>query len=287
MTVSADEETAGSCSLVRVSPEAEWARDGGQLESLIRQRTYELEREVQERQRAIEQLQRMAEELQRSNHDLEQYAYVASHDLQEPLRQVTSFAQLLSRKYAGRLDGEAREYLDFIVDGAARMQNLIRDLLAYSRVTSEEEDIKRVNVQDVLDRALRNVRVMLEENNVWVTHDPMPIVPADPLRLMQVFQNLIGNAVKFRSECRPRIHVGARREDREWLFSVADNGIGFSPEHSERIFQIFQRLHSRDKYTGTGIGLAICKRVIERHGGRIWAESSPGQGATFYFTIPE
>jgi signal transduction histidine kinase len=231
-------------------------------------------------------LQKAAEKLRQSNQELEQFAYVASHDLQEPLRMVASFTQLLAEDYQGRLDTEADEYIHFVVDGANRMQQLINDLLEYSRVRTEGQPFEITDCEEVLDQVLANLRAAIEENRAVITHDPLPAIPADEGQMVQLLQNLISNAIKFRSAETPRIHVTAKLEGGEWVFSVKDNGIGIEPQFHQRIFVIFQRLHGREEYPGTGIGLAICKRVVDRHGGRIWVESEPQKGATFYFTIP-
>jgi len=247
----------------------------------------ELEREMVERQRAEEALKEYAENLQRSNEDLERFAYVSSHDLQEPLRSIVSFSQLIDRRYRGRLDADADEYLDFIVEGGNRMQALILDLLAYSRVNTTRQAFSPTDTADVLASVERSLDARLREAGAAITHDPMPVVLADPLQLEQVFANLISNAIKFRRLDVPlRIHVGVRRADGFWEFSVSDNGIGIAPEYFDRIFVIFQRLHTKETYPGTGIGLAIVKRIVERHGGRIRVESSPGEGSTFFFTLP-
>jgi len=225
--------------------------------------------------------------LERSNKELEQFAYVASHDLQEPLRMVSSYTQLLAQRYEGQLDEKAKKYIDYAVDGAIRMQRLINDLLTYSRVGSRGNPLAPTDSHAVLGDVLRNLAAMIEENRALVTNDDLPTVRADALQLAQVFQNLIANAIKFRSEDLPRVHVSARDQGREWVFSVADNGIGIDPQYAERIFVIFQRLHTRDEYPGTGIGLAVCMRIVERHGGRIWFESELEKGSTFYFTVPK
>jgi PAS domain S-box-containing protein len=234
-----------------------------------------------------EALRRTADELTRSNQDLEQFAYVASHDLQEPLRMVAGYLELLSDRYRGQIDAKADKYIAYAVDGATRMSTLIRDLLAYSRVSTRAEEFSPTSSQEALDFALKNLRPATGESGTVVTHDPLPVVRADKTQLMQVFQNLLGNAVKFRDPGRPpRIHVGVCRQQEQWLFSVADNGVGFEQQYAEKIFAIFQRLHGRGNYPGTGIGLAICRRIVQRHGGRIWARGEPGKGATFFFTVP-
>jgi PAS domain S-box-containing protein len=231
---------------------------------------------------------RAEQELARSNAELEQFAYVASHDLQEPLRMVASYTQLLARRYGEQLDDDAREFIGFAVDGVTRMQALINDLLAFSRVGTRGARPEPTQADTVLDRVLANLSHAVEESQALVTREPLPTVTVDATQLGQVFQNLIGNALKFRNPGEPpRVHVSARRGMHEWVFSVADNGIGIAPEFAERIFVLFQRLHSRAEYPGTGIGLAICKKIVERHGGRIWPDSAPGQGTTFHFSIPD
>jgi DNA-binding LacI/PurR family transcriptional regulator/signal transduction histidine kinase len=243
---------------------------------------------LQKHRQAEEALTRQAQELARSNFDLQHFAYVASHDLQEPLRMVTSYLQLIERRYKGRLDEDADEFIGFAVDGAERMQTLINDLLQYSRVATHGKPFALTDCSAVLDHALANLKVTIEESGAVVTHDSLPTVLADDVQLTQLLQNLIGNAIKFhKPDTPPQVHVGVARKDGEWLFSVQDNGISIAPEHFERIFMIFQRLHTQEEYEGTGIGLAVCKRIVERHGGRIWVESEPGKGSTFYFTITE
>jgi PAS domain S-box-containing protein len=227
------------------------------------------------------------EELKRSNSELEQFAYVASHDLQEPLRMVASYTQLLQRRYDARLDADAREFMAYIVDGATRMKQLIEDLLAYSRVGTKGKDFKPVACETALRRALANLRAAIEESGAVVTYDALPTVDADEVQLAQLLQNLVGNALKFRSDSVPRIHVGLQDLGTEWQFDVRDNGIGIEPQYYERIFMVFQRLHNKGEYPGTGIGLAICKKVVERHGGRIWVSSQAGEGSTFHFTLPK
>jgi PAS domain S-box-containing protein len=250
------------------------------------------QQELAERTRAEENLQRSAAELARSNKELEQFAYVASHDLQEPLRMVASFVGLLKERYQGQLDADADEFIGFAVDGAQRMQRLISDLLAYSRVGTRELTLRPTDSAEALDLALDNLQVAIAESQATVTHDPLPIVLADGGQLIQLFQNLIGNALKFRGSAPPIVHVSARETfevsetSKVWEFSVRDNGIGIAAHDAERVFVIFERLHSRQEYPGTGIGLAVCKRIVERHGGRIWVASQPGQGSTFSFTLP-
>jgi PAS domain S-box-containing protein len=243
--------------------------------------------DITERKQAEEALQEYAENLRRSNEDLERFAYVSSHDLQEPLRSIVSFSQLLERRYKGQLGTDADEYIEFIVEGGTRMQTLIQDLLAFSRVNTTRQQIARTDAEDVFAEAVRTLDVSLREAEATLTHDPMPVVVADPTQLAQVFSNLISNAVKFRRPDVPlQIHVGVRRTDGSCEFSVSDNGIGIDPEYFEKIFVIFQRLHTKETYPGTGIGLAIVKRIIDRHGGTIRVESMPGEGSTFVFTLP-
>jgi light-regulated signal transduction histidine kinase (bacteriophytochrome) len=243
--------------------------------------------DVAARKAAEDQIRRALTDLERSNKELEQFAYVASHDLQEPLRMVSSYTQLLAQRYEGQLDDKAKKYIDYAVDGAVRMQRLINDLLTYSRVGTRAKPLEPTDSHSVLGEALRNLQSAIEESRAMVTNDDLPTVRADASQLAQVFQNLIANAIKFRGEFPPRIHVSARGREREWVFSVNDNGIGIDPQFKDRIFVIFQRLHTKQEYPGTGIGLALCKRIVERHGGRIWFESEPGKGSTFFLTIPK
>jgi len=244
--------------------------------------------EITERKRAEEQVKRYAENLKRSNEDLERFAYIASHDLQEPIRVMVSYAQLLARRYTGRLDPDADEYIRFIEQSGKQMQGLITDLLAYSRISSQGNEAEPTSADDVVCEAIELLQMRIEETGATiVTRDPLPIVMADPGQLRQVFQNLIGNAIKFRKPDEPpRIQITAEKHGTMWQFAVSDNGIGIEPEYLDRIFMIFQRLHGRDSYPGTGIGLTIVKRIVERHGGKIWVASEPGEGSTFYFTLP-
>ena len=225
-------------------------------------------------------------ELRRSNAELAQFAYIASHDLQEPLRMVTSFLKLLEERSQDVLDDKANTYIGFAVDGADWMQKLIDDVLAYSRVGANGSEFRLVSCEEALDRALANLRTVVGESAAVVTRGPLPAVMADDVELVELFQNLIGNAIKFRNADAPRIHVSAQSAGSEWVVSVRDNGIGLDMRHAERVFEVFQRLHPRGKYPGTGIGLAVCKKIVERHGGRIWVESEPGKGSTFRFTLP-
>jgi len=234
-----------------------------------------------------DELQETLIKLKRSNSELEQFAYVASHDLQEPLRMISSFLQLLQMRYSGQLDSDADEFINFAVEGAKRMQNLIQDLLAYSRVTTKGNEFKDIKMEEALEQALVNLKMSIEENNANITHDPLPIITADYSQMIQLLQNLIGNSIKYRSDKIPEIHISAQEKDNDWIFSVEDNGIGIDPQYSDQVFQIFKRLHTNEEYKGTGIGLAITKRIIERHNGNIWVESEPGKGSTFHFTIPE
>jgi PAS domain S-box-containing protein len=241
------------------------------LEELVKARTAELTR--------------ANEQLASSNAELEKFAYVASHDLQEPLRMVASYTQLLARRYRGKLGADADEFIGFAVDGASRMQQLIQDLLSYSRLTTQGRPLELTESQDACNTAIMNLRQSIEESGAVVLVASLPKVYADPTQLTQLFQNLIGNAIKYRSEQSPTIQVAARAEGGQSIVSVQDNGIGIEPQYSDRIFEMFQRLHTRKEYAGTGIGLAICRKIVERHGGKIWVESQPGRGATFRFTI--
>ena len=242
--------------------------------------------DISERKRTEDKLLQAMAEWIRSNEELEKFAYVASHDLQEPLRMVSSFVRLLEKRYKGKLDQDADDFINFAVDGSNRMHILITDLLAYSRVGRQAKELEETSCEVVLDHALSNLQLVIEQSSAVVTRDPLPVVTGDDSQLAQLFLNLIGNAVKFCKNRTPHIHVSAKRKRNQWVFSVRDNGIGIEPEYYERIFSIFQRLHGGQEYPGTGIGLAICRKVVERHGGKIWVESRPGSGSTFYFTIP-
>lgn len=240
----------------------------------------------QQLQTQNQQLKSLNQELMRSNQELEQFAYIASHDLREPLRMVTSFSQLLFQKYSDKLDADGEEIINFVIDGAARMESLIQDLLAYSRLGSQAKIFRSVNCEKVLKQTLSNLQLEIQETNAQIIANPLPTVMGDETQLVQLFQNLIANGIKYQQEL-PVIEIDALAQTEQWLFSIKDNGIGIDPQYKERIFQIFQRLHGRQEYPGTGIGLAICYKIVERHGGKIWVESSLGKGATFYFTLPK
>lgn len=266
--------------------EMELFRARDELEERVRERTADLCRISQQLASRAEELNRKSEDLMRSNAELEQFAHIASHDLQEPLRMISSYVQLLSRRYKGRLDDDADEFIDYAVEGTRRMQQLIGDLLAYSRVGTRGRPLSPTSLEEALSEALANLKLAMEESGAVVTHDELPMVLADKVQIVQLFQNLIGNAIKFRSEQSPRVQISARQNEREWTISVQDNGIGIDPQFHDRIFTIFQRLHGRDEYPGTGIGLTIARKIVQRHGGRIWLESEPGHKTTFYFTMP-
>ena len=237
-------------------------------------------------QRARAVVEEQALDLQRSNTELEQFAYVASHDLQEPLRKVASFCQLLERRYKGQLDERGEQYIEFAVDGAKRMQQLINDLLAFSRVGKLAVDFTPVNLGDALAQAQRQLATILDETGATVTHDDLPTINGEGTLLVQLFQNLVGNGVKFLGDEPPRVHIGVRRDGGMWELSCSDNGIGIEPQYADKIFVIFQRLHARDVYDGTGIGLAMCKKIVEYHGGRIWLDTAATRGAVFHWTLP-
>ncbi|MGA3061477.1 MAG: PAS domain S-box protein, partial [Candidatus Bathyarchaeia archaeon] len=242
-------------------------------------------RDITVRKAMENEIKQTMEKLKQSNAELEQFAYVASHDLQEPLRMVASYVQLIERRYKGKLDPEADEFIAYAVDGANRMRGLIDDLLTYSRVSRLGKPFEQTNLESTLDAVLKNLQVSIAENDAVVTHDKLPVVIADGGQLVQLLQNLIGNAIKFHGKEAPRVHVSAQVKENEYLFSVRDNGIGIAPEYIDRLFKIFQRLHTREEYPGSGIGLAVCKKIVERHGGRIWIESQMGKGSTIYFTL--
>src|ERR1700730_17739095 len=245
-------------------------------------------RDITERKKSEEHLVKTVGELKRSNDELQQFAYVSSHDLQEPLRMVASYTQLLAKRYKGCLDSDADEFIAFAVDGCNRMQGLIQDLLAYSRTGTNGKALREISGDDALNEALTNLRTTIGQSGAVVTHDPLPVIQTHDTQLTQVFQNLVGNAIKYRSAEVPHVHVSATKNGgHEWVFSVGDNGLGIDPQYFERIFILFQRLHGRNEFAGTGIGLAICKKILERLGGRIWVESQPGKGSTFYFALPE
>ncbi|MFW9828690.1 MAG: ATP-binding protein [Candidatus Thorarchaeota archaeon] len=227
----------------------------------------------------------ITEDLRRSNEDLQQFAYVASHDLQEPLRAIVSFSQLLEDKYHEKLDADGKEFIHFITDGAKKMNTLIKDLLLYSRITTQAKPSKLTDLEDVIKDALFNLKESIDESEAVITYDQMPVLKIDKTQFIQLFQNLLSNAIKFRSQEPPRIHIGVNRLENEWIFSVKDNGIGIEPKYFSKLFNIFYRLHTKEEYPGTGIGLPICKKIVQRYGGKIWVESRLGKGSTFYFTF--
>jgi len=243
-------------------------------------------RDIRERKEAEEKLKKLSDDLARSNADLQQFAYTASHDLQEPLRVIAGFVNLLAKRYKGKLDEKADEFIGYAIDGTKRMQVLIKDLLDYSRVGSTAKSFKPTDCLSVLDKAVFNLQIAIKESGAVITHDDLPTVMADSSQSIRLFQNLISNAIKFRGKEAPRIHISAKQKEDEWIFSVKDNGIGIDPKFSDQIFVMFQRQHAKKEYPGTGIGLATCEKIVERHGGRIWVESEPGKGSTFFFTIP-
>jgi light-regulated signal transduction histidine kinase (bacteriophytochrome) len=244
-------------------------------------------RDITDRKLADEKLKSTLIDLERSNKELEQFAYVASHDLQEPLRMVSSFTQMLERRYNDKLDADAKEFIAFAVDGANRMQVLINDLLVYSRVGTRGKLFESTDMNEVLGQAISNLSMAILEHHAMITNDELPTVNADATQIGQLFQNLLGNGIKFRANNSPFVHVSFTEKSDEWVFLVKDNGIGIAPAYYERIFVIFRRLQTKGEYPGTGIGLAICKKIVERHGGKIWVESELGKGSTFYFTIPK
>ena len=257
-----------------------WFESGGE------QLMLGLVRDITQRRLMEEELRERTESLEQSNKELEQFAYIASHDLQEPLRMVASYTQLLSKRYKGKLDSDADDFINYAVDGANRMQMLINDLLDYSRVGTRGKEFVITEFDTVMKKTLGNLKKAIEESDAKVTIDPLPSLMVDGGQIGQLFQNLISNAIKFRGNVPPQIHISSEKNENKWTFSVRDNGIGIDPEYSSRIFEIFQRLHSKEEYPGSGIGLAICKKIVERHGGNIWIESEPGKGTSFYFSIP-
>lgn len=256
------------------------------MQRALEEQNRQLQQEIAVRSETEKALALRTDELSRSNAELEQLAYVASHDLQEPLRMITSYLQLLEQRYKNRIDADATEFIDFAVDGAKRMQRLIDDMLTYSRLGSRAKPFQPVQCAQVVKDAMRSVQMAIEESGAVIEVGSLPIVDGDAAQLCQLFQNLIANAIKFRRDTAPHIRIGAEEKDGAWRFSVRDDGIGIAPEYFDRIFVMFQRLHGRREYPGTGIGLALCKRIVEHHGGRIWVESVPGEGSDFRFTLP-
>lgn len=238
-----------------------------------------------EHEKAEKVLKESLIEVERSNAELEQFAYITSHDLREPLRMITSFLQLLERRYSDQLDQDANDFIGFAVDGAKRLDAMINDILIYSRVSNKEKNLNTVDFNEVIQKVYVNLAASIEETNAKITYDSLPSIITDEHLMIQLLQNLIGNAIKYKSEKTPKIHISAKKEKNQYLFSVKDNGIGISSKHLEKIFTIFQRLHTNDKYEGTGIGLAIAQKIVHQQGGQIWAESKPGKGSTFYFTL--
>ncbi|MGE5430600.1 MAG: ATP-binding protein [Syntrophomonadaceae bacterium] len=246
-----------------------------------------IEMDITERKKAQIELERTLEKLERSNKELEQFAYIASHDLQEPLRMVSSYMGMLEKKYSQGLDEKAKDFIYYAVDGARRMSNLIKDLLAYSRVTTRAKEFTDTDLNKTFSDVTHDLQVLIKEKGAKINSAKLPVVKADPVQMHQLLQNIIGNALKFQNESAPEVTIGAEEIKNVWLFSVKDNGIGIDPQFFDRIFQVFQRLHEQDKYPGTGIGLALCKKIVERHSGKIWVKSEQGKGSTFYFTLPD
>jgi len=247
----------------------------------------DLQKEAKNREQAQIALNKKARDLERSNKDLQQFAYVASHDLQEPLRMVASYLQLLEHRYNEKLDQDAREFIGYAVDGASRMKTLINDLLQFSRVGTRGKPFELTDLNSVLGRVHANLQFTINDANALISCDELPTVMADPSQMAQLFQNLVANAIKFHGEELPRVHIKAEESEKEWIISVTDNGIGIDPQYFDRIFIIFQRLHTRSEYEGTGIGLAVARRIVERHKGRIWVDSEPGKGTTFFIALPK
>jgi signal transduction histidine kinase len=264
------------------------------LEEMVKERTAQLrttnerlQQEIADRKETEEELKKISDELARSNADLQHFAYAVSHDLQEPLRVIEGFIKLLEKRYQNKLDAKAKEFIGYTIEGVQRMRALISDLLEYSRVGTSGIDIKLTDFSEAVERAVFNLKTAVEETGAMIIYDPLPTVGADAIQMSRLFQNLIGNALKFRGKEAPNIRISAERNENGWIFSVQDNGMGIDRPDLERIFAVFQRLHTREEYPGTGIGLAICKRIVERHGGKIWVRSEKGKGSTFCFTIPE
>ncbi len=260
-------------------------------QQLLQQANQELEQRIAERTAELvytnKQLEKMNVELVGSNQELEKFAYVVSHDLQAPLRSIKMFAELLAQEYKNKLNSQADEYLDYITDSAERMQALIKDLLAYCRAGKNEQTWISIDLNDVINNVLRDLEASIQESKARIKIERLPTVQANPREINQLFQNLISNAIKFRGKNTPCIEIKAQSQQQQWLISVKDNGIGIEPQYQDKIFQIFQRLHSLEEYPGTGVGLAICQKIVERHGGSIWVESQPNRGSTFYFTLPQ
>ena len=257
------------------------------VEKAIQEQNLLLQKEICNRQRVESALLKSNQELARSNAELEQFAYVASHDLQAPLATIASYAQLLEKRYKDQLDSQANQFIGNIVQGCTRMQTLIDDLLEYSRVGRSQKPFKPSNCNQVVEQALANLQAVIRDTQAVVSYGELPVVNGDISQLVQLFQNLVGNAIKYRQDAPPAVCISACKQQDSWLFSVSDNGIGIAAQHQERIFQIFQRLHTQKEYSGTGIGLAICQKIVERHGGQIWVDSEPGQGSTFHFTLAD
>ena len=255
------------------------------VEKAIQEQNLLLQKEIGNRQRVESALLKSNQELARSNAELEQFAYVASHDLQAPLATIASYAQLLEKRYKDQLDSQANKFIGNIVQGCTRMQALIDDLLEYSRVGRSHKPFKPTNCNQVVEQAMANLQAVIHDTKAVISYSELPVVTGNRSQLVQLFQNLVGNGIKYRQDTPPAVCISACKQQDSWLFSVSDNGIGIAPQHQERIFQIFQRLHTQKEYCGTGIGLAICQKIVERHGGRIWVESEPGKGSIFYFTI--
>ncbi len=268
----------------QVKQELQQARD--ELEKRVQQRTAQLSESNARLQDEVHERRRAEEELLRSNTQLEQFAYVVSHDLQEPLRAVKSYVELIQRRYEEKLNSAGREFITYAIDGAQRMQSLINGLLEFSRIRTRGQPFAPTDCNMVVASALANLRVAIEESGAAIDHEPLPTVHADELQLTRLFQNLVGNAVKFRGSQTPRVQIHAEKAGEMWRFAFRDNGIGIDPQHADAIFLISRRLHSREEYPGDGIGLAVCKQIVERHGGKIWVESEPDNGSVFYFTMP-